>query len=191
MVGAINVDNTTNPIAAIASRAGQTDYSLSPGETWQGESGPPTSTSAPSSTATSTSAPASGTVSLSTGAIAGIAIGGVIALALVGLLFFFVGRKKKGEEVKATTATATTTPEDGLMNMGEHPPVYQDPRYSQLPVGAGQWEQKAAAEEQARLGMAGGVSQHPNRISELPDNSTYDPVEIYTPGPEDMPAHRR
>lgn len=72
------------------------------------------------------------------------------------------------------------------MGMSEHPPVYQDPRYSQLPVGAGHWEQKAQQDEQARL-----ASAHPHRISELPDSTTYDPVEIYTPGPEDMPEHRR
>lgn len=73
------------------------------------------------------------------------------------------------------------------MQMAEHPPVYNDPRYSQMPPADGYWPGK-----QQHLSVAPnvGLSQHPNRISELPDTS-YDPVEIYTPGPEDMPGHRQ
>lgn len=162
---------------------------MSPGDPFQAESGPAAPTTTPN---TNTDDDDSG-VTLSAGAIAGIAIGGVIALALIGLLFFFVGRKKKGTEVKeAAAATASSSPEDGLM--GEHPPVYQDPRYSVLPVGAGgaggHWDNKVGAPG-GQAGMGVPMSEHPNRISELPDSRVYDPVEIYTPGPEDMPAHRR
>ncbi|KAI5838453.1 hypothetical protein DFP73DRAFT_565044 [Morchella snyderi] len=177
MVGAVNPPNSTY-VEQIATRAGQADFALSPGEAIPSDS---TATPTPSSSNTNNS---SG-VTLSVGAIAGIVIGAVCALALIGLLFFFVGRKKKGTEMKEKTAA---TPEDGLMGT-EHPPVYQDPRYSVVPAGAAanQWDNKPVDPRSSGVPM----SENSHRISELPDSSTYDPVEIYTPGPEDMPAHRR
>lgn len=74
------------------------------------------------------------------------------------------------------------------MQTAEHPPVYTDPRYSQMPAD-GYWAGKQQQDQHLGAGQQVGVSQHPNRISELP-GASFDPVEIYTPGPEDMPGHR-
>lgn len=75
------------------------------------------------------------------------------------------------------------------MQTAEHPPVYTDPRFSQMPPADGYWAGKQQ-QDQHFGGQHVGVSQHPNRISELP-GASYDPVEIYTPGPDDMPGHRQ
>lgn len=128
------------------------------------------------------------TVVISTGAIIGIVVGVVAALGLIGLIFYAVGRRKKNTPLKEAPGDLNTaSPEDHLVQMAEHPPVYVDPRYSQAPVD-GYW----AGKQQQDLHLGPGqhsASEHPNRISELP--AAYDPVEIYTPGPEDMPGHRQ
>lgn len=125
------------------------------------------------------------TVVISTGAIIGTVVGVVAALALIGLLFYFLGRKKKAASIKeAPGSIMAAGPEDGLVQMAEHPPVYSDPRYSQMPAeGGSYWGGKP------QPSYANPAGQHPNRISELP--AAYDPVEIYTPGPGDMPGHRQ
>jgi len=191
MVGVINPDNNTFPIAKVKGDASQADFSLSPGEPWPAEGGAQPN---PDGNGTSTGGGGGGSDSkessgLSTGAIAGIAIGAVIALALVGLLFFFVGRNKKGTDAKSGAQTdpasqAGVYSEAGLMQShppgSEHPPNYQDPRYSSLSGSAPAWPDKTPS--------ALAPEQSPNRLSELP--ASYDPVEIYTPMANETPTPR-
>ncbi|KAL7268894.1 hypothetical protein RUND412_008463 [Rhizina undulata] len=192
MVGIIN-PNASTPIAALIKAASQASYDLSPGESFPTE-GTSTSSSSSSSSASNTSHG----VTLSTGAIAGIAIGGAAALALFGLLFFFVGRKKA-----EPTANASAAQEAGLMNGVDHPPVY-DPRYS---MTSPEWEQGKTPGVVADGGFFasgdnGGMNRlgsprledynpdasatdaaNPHRISEL-GAENYGPAELYAPGPE-------
>ncbi|PWW73725.1 hypothetical protein C7212DRAFT_299562, partial [Tuber magnatum] len=121
MVMGINPDNSTSPIAKVKSEAGKATFSLSPGEPWPAEGGdipnPDSNAGTGSSGASDNGERDDGSVKLSPGAIAGIAIGGVIALALIGLLFFFVGRKKGTGEAKAgAQATSVSPQEAALMN---------------------------------------------------------------------------
>lgn len=177
------------------SAASQADFSLSPGEPWpaEGSAQPnPDATSTPSSGGGSGSQGSGSGSGLSTGAIAGIAIGGIIALALVGLLFFFVGRNKKGADVKSGAQTDPASQagvysgEAGLMQShppgSEHPPNYQDPRYSSVPGSAPTW-----GADKTPVALAPAASENPNRLSELP-GTTYDPVEIYTPMTNETPT---
>jgi len=160
MVGVINPDNNTFPIAKVKGDASQADFSLSPGEPWPAEGGAQPN---PDGNGTSTGGGGGGSDSkessgLSTGAIAGIAIGAVIALALVGLLFFFVGRNKKGTDAKS------------------------DPRYSSLSGSAPAWPDKTPS--------ALAPEQSPNRLSELPASydpvEIYTPMANETPTPRDQ-----
>jgi len=183
----VDSDNSTSPIAKVKSLAGEATFSLSPGEPWPAEGGTPPNADGNSSTggSSNTTQDNDGGVKLSPGAIAGIAIGGVIALALIGLLFFFVGRKKGTGETKTGAQTASANlQEAALMNSQtpgpEHPPLYQDPRYSAVPVAAPGPDLKPVVPP---------MSENPYRISELGDTNI-DPVEIYTPGPDETPAHR-
>ena len=104
MVGAIN-PNATQTVAEQKQLAKAANYMLQPGEPWPSESTPdPFTTSGPSPTATSEApssspAAASGTVEhrhvkISGGTIAGIVVGGVAALILVGALFYLCGRNR-------------------------------------------------------------------------------------------------
>lgn len=185
----------------MASKAGQTDYSLSPGETWLAEELPtlPKTMTIPSATTIGVVADSSDesnvTVVISTGAIVGIVVGVVVALALIGLLFYFVGHRKKDPSVKEAA------PESPPGQTAERPPVYADPRYS---LAAAKRESRwsttkphnpvsthpsmASAYPSVVSAHPGVVSDHcrlheqSNRISELP--AAFDPVEIYTPEPE-------
>lgn len=97
MVGAIN-PNSTQTLASQVHAAAVADFQVAPGETIPAEA-----SSTLSSAPTSTGAPAEsggddGNHSLSTGAIAGIVVGGVAFLAICAALFFFVGRSKTLKE---------------------------------------------------------------------------------------------
>jgi hypothetical protein len=105
----------------------------------------------------------------------------VIAIALIGLLFFFIGRKKKGAEVKTAAKDNGPAPGDSLMSPqhmsmvpGEQLPGYTDPRYSG--ISAAGWDQNTGMAKQP-------MSENPHRVSEL-GAQNYDPVEIYTPSPD-------
>ncbi|CAZ83246.1 unnamed protein product [Tuber melanosporum] len=192
MVMSINPDNNTSPIAKVKADAGKATFSLSPGEPWPAEGGdipnPDGNSSTGGSNTGNNNHDDSMSMKLSPGAIAGIAIGGVIALALIGLLFFFVGRKKgTGEAKTGGQAASANLQEAALMNSQtpgpEYPPVYQDPRYSVLPAVTPVLDAKNSAPGEPPM------SENPNRVSEL-GAGNYDPVEIYTAGPDETPAHR-
>lgn len=177
--------------------AKQVDYVLQPGEKVPSEN-PNAGKDEPSSDSSDSSG---GGSSLSGGAIAGIVIGAVAAFALTGLLFFLVGRKKKSRELAeknaAAVAAASPPAPQGMYDadqhpgvVGEHPPMYHDPRYStQMPASPRPWSD--ANPKHGHVSMMSeefnptGLSNHPNRLSELPSQN-YDPVEIYTPG---LPEH--
>lgn len=184
----VDSDNSTSPIAKVKSLAGEATFSLSPGEPWPAEGGTPPNPDGNSGGSNSTSKDNDSGSKLSPGAIAGIVIGGVIALALIGLLFFFVGRKKGTGEAKTGAQTANANlQESALMNSqtpgSEHPPLYQDPRYSIVPAVAPPTDNKTA--------VVPPMSENPYRVSELgPANYDRPAVEIYTPGPDETPAHR-
>lgn len=133
----------------------------------------------------------SGSSGLSGGAIAGIVIGAVAAFALVGLLFFLVGRKKKSRELReksAATEAGHLPPkapdaEQQMMGSPEHPPMY-DPRFSMQPPPSSprQWSgANIKTGHQSMMSEDFNHERNPNRLSELPSQN-YDPVEIYTPG---------
>jgi len=211
MVGVIN-PKSPDDIKSVQQKAGNADFALSPGEPIPDEGGNPTSSS--SSTASAASAPATasatdkdadssssggsssggGGSSLSSGAIAGIVIGSIGAFALVGLLFFVVGRKKKSAELRARNEQAAAeSAAAGGPAMSEHPPMYQgaDPQYSTVPHEPGVWSSDGAALKPGHESMMSDLvtnpesERHPHRLSELPSQN-YDPVEMYTPG---LPEH--
>lgn len=88
MVGIINPRNSSE-LEILKSRAKQMSYSLSPGEE------PPSDHTETNRDSKPAAAAAAGNGEpLSGGAIAGIVIGAVASLSLIGLLFFLIGRKK-------------------------------------------------------------------------------------------------
>lgn len=184
MLGIINPPDTNGAnLSALEEAASQLKFSLSPGENV-----PPESSVAPSSEgsgASPSSSPNSGgsgssSVTLSSGAIAGIAIGGVVALALMGLLFFFVGRKKKGLEQPGGGMAAAAVSGPDMASPPMDPPMYHDPRYTYLPPDSP--SSPPAWGPKPEMGAASGaLADHPHRISELASQN-YDPVELYTPG---------
>jgi hypothetical protein len=99
MVGVIN-PNSTQTLASQVHAAAAADFQVAPGEPIPAEA---TSTLSNAPTSTGTSTPNSGGNggghTLSTGAIVGIAVGGVAFLAICAALFFFVGRSKSLKEV--------------------------------------------------------------------------------------------
>ncbi|TGZ78650.1 hypothetical protein EX30DRAFT_373663 [Ascodesmis nigricans] len=99
MIGVVNNREGDDYFQEIKARAISKDYSLSPGESIPEEGGPKTNPS-------SSSTPDSSSSSLSPGAIAGIVIGGVAALALIGILFFLLGRRKKSAPAASTLPPA-------------------------------------------------------------------------------------
>jgi hypothetical protein len=104
MVGVIN-PNRTQTLASQVQAAAAADYQVAPGDPIPAEATStlalPSSTSAPTSSASSAPPPSGGGGShtLSTGAIVGIAVGGVAFLIICAALFFFVGRSKSLKEV--------------------------------------------------------------------------------------------
>jgi len=196
MVGVINPGPRDN-ITAVQAAAKLRDYGLTPGEPFpdDGVSRKP-DTPSDNQDKGNNSGTASGGGSgggLGTGAIVGIAIGGIAALALVGLLFFFVGRKKsEPAAAPAPTATEPKTPMDieGTPHTEYPPTYYTDPRYSMLPPGSpeqSQWSPEGTMIKSGHGSVQGDstldhsfVGRDPNRMSELASQN-YDPVEMYAP----------
>ena len=196
MVGVININSSKNSLQSVKLNASKTNFSLSPGEKIPSDSSQSGATSASTGASSSTGSNSSGdngsSSTLSGGAIAGIVIGAIGAFALVGLLFFLVGRKKKADEVKekaAADAEAAANAQTPAPD-GQSPPTYQDdPRYSVVPGSPPQDNYYGAKPGHASL-IPDGTSttaslqeRHPHRMSELPSQN-YDPVELYTPSPE-------
>ncbi|EUC38505.1 hypothetical protein COCCADRAFT_82921 [Bipolaris zeicola 26-R-13] len=103
MVGVIN-PNSTQTLASQVQAAAAADFQIAPGEPIPAEA-----------TSSATSTPASngnsGSHKLSTGAIAGIAVGGVAFVALCAALFFFVGRSNSLKNtIKRHNATNNVDP---------------------------------------------------------------------------------
>lgn len=177
------------------SKALQADYEMSPGQTPPSES---TNTPTPNT---------SGSKSISTGAIVGIVVGAIAAAALVGMLFFLIGRsRRKSASEKAAAAATTTAPlAQPALDAGFVPGAYGDnppPEYH----GQGQlqpaWDGKGLAppapplspvhsQYNSHSSMYGGPSPtnpHTSWVpSELGGESTIQSqrVEIYTPGVDD------
>ncbi|EUC48972.1 hypothetical protein COCMIDRAFT_33641 [Bipolaris oryzae ATCC 44560] len=103
MVGVIN-PNSTQTLASQVQAAAAADFQIAPGEPIPAEA-----------TSSATPPPASngnnGSHKLSTGAIAGIAVGGVAFLALCAALFFFIGRSNSQKNIiKQHEATNSVDP---------------------------------------------------------------------------------
>jgi len=117
MVFGVNPTAQQN-ILDFEARAMKADYQLSPGETPPPESGP-------SATATPSPSPSS-SKGLSTAAIVGIIIGAIGVVAVIGLLFFLIGRSRRksaAEKIaKANTADMAPVVGPGQHLYGDHPP---------------------------------------------------------------------
>ncbi|KAF8422003.1 hypothetical protein EV426DRAFT_180604 [Tirmania nivea] len=181
----------------------QADYEMSPGQTAPDES---TITNIPN-----TNTSGSRSKSISTGAIVGIVLGAIAAVAFIGLLFFLIGRsrRKSASEKAAASASAAPFTQPGVdpghapAAFGDHhpPPEY----YGQGPA----WDGKGLAPPAPPLSpvhsqynphtsMYGSPSPtHPHTSwvpSELGGESTIQPqrAEIYTPGVDDrIPLNNR
>lgn len=180
MVGVINAKDPDADLAATKKLAGAAAFSLSPGEKIPNESG---QTDEPKPSTTGSPSTGGGGGGLGTGAIIGIVIGAIAALALVGLLFFLIGRQKKAKELKIKQAAEAAAAAEAANKAGEYPPMYQDPYQDtaydpRYPVSPPPQQQPWGAKTSPLA-----PADHSNRFSELP-SQTYDPVEIYTPGPD-------
>jgi len=114
MVGAIN-PNATQTLAYQKQLAFKATFMLQPGDSWPSEEEGPSPSSAPSvssdsATTSSTSAPSAAATtaaattkhhssSFSSGAIAGVVVGSVAGLALIGALFYLFGRNRALSDV--------------------------------------------------------------------------------------------
>ncbi|KAF1833145.1 hypothetical protein BDW02DRAFT_395779 [Decorospora gaudefroyi] len=145
MVGVIN-PNSTQTLAKQVQAAASADFQVAPGEPIPGEASS-TLLSAPTSTA---SPPPSGGGgeghTLSTGAIVGIAVGGVAFLVICAALFFFVGRSKSLKEAVKRQDTTNRDPHisqhdgstygnGGLASPGVQSPGYASPQPTQSEYG--------------------------------------------------------
>ncbi|KIW75170.1 hypothetical protein Z517_11942 [Fonsecaea pedrosoi CBS 271.37] len=149
MVGVINPNSSTS-IQAQKQYAADSSFMLLPGENWPDEEDPFATTSTSTATATATStvttstasstsastagatttpaASGSGHSGLSTGAIAGIAVGGAAAVIAAAVILYLCGRrsksKKNKEEAGGASLPGPSTPAMGPMNS---PPAYIPP----------------------------------------------------------------
>ncbi|KAF8474805.1 hypothetical protein BDZ91DRAFT_758926 [Kalaharituber pfeilii] len=200
MVFAVN-PNTQQTFDEYQKRAKEQPYEMSPGQTPPPEHGGDTSDDA-------TSTPPK--KSLSTGAIVGIVIGGIAAVALVGILFFLVGRSRRksdaekaaAEAAAAAAAAAATQPLDAgrvQSYYGDHPPPGYDTRFSTFTPAPQGWEATKAplpptspnpSQYNPHASMFGAPAPSGGHTSwaasELPGQSVVPQrVEIYTPGVDD------
>jgi len=133
MLGVINPNKTMTLDHQRELALSKNTIQLSPGDPIPAEasstmvhsiSAAPTSTSSSTSTLPSTTAPVTtnhGHHGLSGGAIAGIAIGGVVVVLLCGLLFFYMGRTKSLKDVlkrSSATVAVSQTPQDPSYGYG-------------------------------------------------------------------------
>lgn len=177
--------------ATFQMNAKNADYEMSPGQTAPSESG---------NTKTPTTSKNKG---VSVGAIVGIVVGAIAAVALVGLLFFLIGRSRRKSASEKAAATASAAPfAQPAVGPGPAPGAYGDhppPEY----YGQGPpWDGKGLAppvpplspvhsQYNPHASMYGSPSPsnpHTSWVpSELGGESTIQPqrVEIYTPGIDD------
>ncbi|CAF3463971.1 hypothetical protein SNK03_011578 [Fusarium graminearum] len=96
MMGIVN-PSKNETLKGLLDNAKDVDYQLRPGDEWPKEHGDPSSTATPGKddedSDNSDSGSGSGKKSLSTGAIAGIAVGGAAVLLLAGALLYLCGRR--------------------------------------------------------------------------------------------------
>lgn len=128
MIGVINANATFNLSQQLSFFNDQT-IMLQPGEPLPAEGATVTSSSTsttsiqtPSSSAQATPSSSASHVSLSTGSIAGIAVGVAIVFALVGALFWFMGRSRilKQSLEQARVTPNAPPPSNRLFNGNEH-----------------------------------------------------------------------
>lgn len=190
MIGVINPRDPKD-IEVVKRRAKAANFSLSPGQKFPDESGRVPGATPGNATVTTPQS----SKSLSGGAIAGIVIGSIAGIALLGLLFYMIKMRSTSKPATSTAHAPDSEAQDpSMMQMGggEHPPMYQgdDPRYSILPSGSPalspKWGDASAKARHQSVISEGGYDQNPHRMSELPSQN-YDPVEIYTPEVSDHP----
>jgi len=166
-------------------RAIAADYEMSPGQKPPSEGG------------TNTSSSSKG---LSTGAIVGIVIGAIAAIAIIGLLFFLIGRsrRKSAAEKAASAAPLAQPPVDGgpaPVHYGDHPPPGY---YGQAAHGQTGWDGKGLAPPHSPVpsqfnphasmyGSPAPTNPHQSWAPSELGGETSQPqrVEIYTPGIDD------
>jgi hypothetical protein len=107
---------------------------FSPGE------GYPSEITTPTSSPTSSPRPSSDTTSLSSGAIAGIVIGGIVMIALVGVLCLIYRRKKKRSSYSRNTPQGSPSyiPQSPLkqnLEVKAYPTIYSPPVVSPEQTG--------------------------------------------------------
>ncbi|KAF3480201.1 extracellular serine-rich protein [Arthroderma uncinatum] len=164
--GVLVGENKTMSWAAQQSKAKEYPYMLVPGQAPPAESdGSPvptsssstTSTTTSTSTSTSTSHPPPPSPELSDGAIAGIVVGCVAVVALIGALLFILGRNRvyrrwleSEDSTSERTRRWTLGAGDGLFSHPSKPP---DPRHMSWD-GQGMYSQGPDGERQPEMGMA-------------------------------------
>jgi len=197
MVFAVN-PTPEQPWETFKKEAVEADYEMSPGQTPPAENGVNNGNSGDDPSDSSSS---SGSKGISTGAIVGIVIGAIAAIAIIGLLFFLIGRsrRKSAAEKEATAAPLAQPPVDAgpaPVHYGDHPPPGY---YGQVAHGQTGWDGKGLAPPHSPVpsqfnphasmyGSPAPTNPHQSWApSELGGESTSQPqrVEIYTPGIDD------
>ncbi|KAF9633990.1 hypothetical protein BFW01_g4885 [Lasiodiplodia theobromae] len=151
MVGVINPNKSTS-LEVQKQKAGDSSFSLSPGEKFPDEAASSSVLSgAASATASSksTAAAAGGhSSSLSGGAIAGIVIGAFAVIAIMAALFFYVGRTKSLKE-KVKRQSISMSPHAAAGS----PPMFQSP--------VGMFPQNSPYLQRSNMGGGGPPSYSP------------------------------